>query len=78
MKIEIYGEEIKLSQFLKKTSLCRTGGLTKYFLKVHNVRINDKEAPGRNAKIKVGDVVWIDDQVYIIKKAPQDNISKSN
>ncbi|PZW01510.1 RNA-binding S4 domain-containing protein [Metamycoplasma auris] len=73
MKIEIYGEEIKLSQFLKKTSLCRTGGLTKYFLKVHKVRINDKDALGRNSKIRVGDVVWIDDQVYIIKKAADDS-----
>ncbi|MGX9357989.1 RNA-binding S4 domain-containing protein, partial [Mycoplasma sp. 773] len=27
MKIEIYGSEIKLGQFLKKINLCRTGGM---------------------------------------------------
>ncbi|PYF42654.1 RNA-binding S4 domain-containing protein [Metamycoplasma alkalescens] len=73
MKIEIYGKEIKLSQFLKKIGACRTGGLTKYFLDVHIVKINDRIPNGRNAKIHVGDIVWIDDQIYVIKQAIEQN-----
>ncbi|WP_045433504.1 RNA-binding S4 domain-containing protein [Metamycoplasma canadense] len=69
MKIEIIGDEIKLSQFLKKINLCRTGGMTKFFLNIHTVKINDRVANGRNAKIRVGDTVWVDDQIYIIKRA---------
>ncbi|ENY69767.1 RNA-binding S4 domain-containing protein [Mycoplasmopsis arginini] len=71
MKVEIYGKEIKLSQFLKKLNLCRTGGMAKYFLTIHTVKINDRIANGRNATIRVGDTVWVDDQIYLIKQAPE-------
>ncbi|WP_369085893.1 RNA-binding S4 domain-containing protein [Metamycoplasma spumans] len=66
MKVEITGEYIILSQFLKKLELCQTGGMAKFFVKIHNIRINDRIAEGRNAKIRVGDTVWIDDNIYII------------
>ncbi|WP_330463427.1 RNA-binding S4 domain-containing protein [Metamycoplasma gateae] len=69
MKVEIFGEEIKLSQFLKKVNVCRTGGMAKYFLNVHTVKINDRTPDGRNAKIRIGDTVWIDEQVYFITRA---------
>ncbi|WP_275092169.1 RNA-binding S4 domain-containing protein [Metamycoplasma hominis] len=32
MEIEITGEFIKLSQFLKKIDVCPTGGMAKYFV----------------------------------------------
>ncbi|AWX69619.1 RNA-binding S4 domain-containing protein [[Mycoplasma] anseris] len=66
MEIEIYGEFIKLSQFLKKIDLTSTGGMTKFFIKAHIIKINGKIAEGRNTKIKIGDTVWIDDNVYKI------------
>ncbi|MGX9339649.1 RNA-binding S4 domain-containing protein [Mycoplasma sp. 332] len=69
MKIEIYGSEIKLGQFLKKINLCRTGGMAKIFLSFHKVKINDRIPKGRNATIRVGDTVWIDDQIYLIREA---------
>ena len=66
MEIEIYGNEIKVSQFLKKMGLTDTGGKTKFFIKSHKIVINGEPIQGRNTKIKVGDVVWIDDNVYKI------------
>ncbi|AZZ65379.1 RNA-binding S4 domain-containing protein [Metamycoplasma phocicerebrale] len=71
MKVEITGEEIKLGQFLKKVGICRTGGMVKFFLNVHKVKINDRVPEGRNAKIRVGDTVWVDDELFIIKAAQQ-------
>ncbi|MBN0970570.1 RNA-binding S4 domain-containing protein [Mycoplasma phocoeninasale] len=66
MQIEIEQEFIKLSQFLKMADLCPTGGMAKYFIKVHKILINDRQPDGRNAKIRVGDTVWVDDNVYQI------------
>ncbi|MBN4089330.1 RNA-binding S4 domain-containing protein [Mycoplasma enhydrae] len=71
MKVEIKGNEIKLAQFLKKAGICRTGGMAKFFLSVHKIKINDRVPEGRNAKIRVGDTVWIDDELYIIKAAEE-------
>ena len=66
MEIEIYGDYIKVSQFLKKVGIIDTGGKTKFFIKTNKILINNKESEGRNSKIKVGDIVWIDDNVYKI------------
>lgn len=68
MEIEITGEFIKLSQFLKKIDVCPTGGMAKYFVQVHRILINGNLANGRNAKIYPSDTVWIDDNVYLIKE----------
>ncbi|QZE12104.1 RNA-binding S4 domain-containing protein [Mycoplasma sp. Ms02] len=64
MRVEITGEYIKLSQFLKKISETSTGGQSKSFLKVNKVTINGKVAEGRSSKIRPGDVIWINDQLY--------------
>lgn len=45
--------------------------MAKYFLTIHTVKINDRIANGRNATIRVGDTVWVDDQIYLIKQAPE-------
>ncbi|AZG68641.1 RNA-binding S4 domain-containing protein [Mycoplasma struthionis] len=71
MKVEIIQEFIKLSQFLKIIDACPTGGLSKYFLDIHEVKINDRKAGGRNAKIRVGDTVWVDDDVYFVVQKQQ-------
>ena len=48
MEIEIYGDYIKVSQFLKKVGIIDTGGKTKFFIKTHKILINNKEIEGRN------------------------------
>ncbi|WP_412031554.1 RNA-binding S4 domain-containing protein [Metamycoplasma buccale] len=66
MEIEIYGEFIKLSQLLKKLAYAPTGGKTKFFINTHKITINGNVPEGRNSKIRVGDTIWIDDNVYKI------------
>ena len=52
MEIEITGPFIKVSQLLKKLGKAPL--------------INGEEAIGRNSKIKIGDTIWIDDNIYKI------------
>lgn len=66
MEIEITGPFIKVSQLLKKLGKAPTGGTAKFFLKIHKVLINGEEAIGRNSKIKIGDTIWIDYNIYKI------------
>ncbi|KDE45581.1 RNA-binding S4 domain-containing protein [Metamycoplasma hyosynoviae] len=66
MEIEIYGDSIKVSQFLKKIGITDTGGKAKFFLKAHKITVNGEQVSGRNAKIRPGDTVWIDDSLYKI------------
>ncbi|TPE56710.1 RNA-binding S4 domain-containing protein [[Mycoplasma] falconis] len=65
MNVYIKGE-IKLSQFLKIVDLCPTGGMAKFFVKIHKITINGREPEGRNAKVRIGDTVWVDDALYTI------------
>ncbi len=57
MKVEITGEFIKLSQFLKIQNFTQTGGAAKEFIQKNKITINEKEAEGRGSKIKPGDTV---------------------
>ncbi|WGI36661.1 RNA-binding S4 domain-containing protein [Mesomycoplasma lagogenitalium] len=66
MKVEIVGEFIKLSQFLKKIKIIDSGGEAKNFLLRHEVTINGQKSESRGSKIKIGDVVWVDKEVYYI------------
>ncbi len=66
MKIEIMGEFIKLGQLLKKTNRILSGGAAKQYIETHEIKINGKKPEGRGSKIKPGDTVWIDDQVFLI------------
>ncbi len=68
MKVEITGEFIKLSQFLKIQNFIQTGGAAKEFIQKNKITINEKEAEGRGSKIKPGDTVWVEDQVFLIIK----------
>ncbi|SJZ56649.1 RNA-binding S4 domain-containing protein [Mycoplasmopsis verecunda] len=66
MTIKIKGGSIKLSQFLKKIDEIDTGGQAKEFIKVNKITINGQEPKGRTSKIKVGDIVWINNSIYTI------------
>ncbi|AWX42621.1 s4-like RNA-binding protein [Metamycoplasma cloacale] len=66
MEVKIFGEYITVTQFLKKLDLIPTGGKSKFFVMKHKITINNREIDTRNSKIKIGDTVSIDDQIYKI------------
>lgn len=66
MDIQIEGEFIKVSQLLKKLNLIDSGGQAKTFLLKNKVTINNIATQARGAKVRVGDVIWINDNVYNI------------
>ncbi|VEU59661.1 RNA-binding S4 domain-containing protein [Mesomycoplasma neurolyticum] len=67
MDIKIYGEFIKLGQFLKKIKIIDSGAEAKEFILNHKITINNKKPEGRNSKIYVGSIVWIDDEIFKIE-----------
>ncbi|MGZ9413561.1 RNA-binding S4 domain-containing protein [Mycoplasma sp. 480] len=69
MKVEITGEFIKLSQLLKKMNFIDSGGAAKEFLATNQVKINDNSEVTRGSKIKVGDIVWVNDELFHIVSA---------
>ena len=66
MKVKIKGKFIKLGQLIKKLNIIDTGGQAKYFVKSHEIRINNEEDVKRNTKVWLNSTVWIDDQVFYI------------
>ena len=66
MKGKIRGKFIKLGQLIKKLNIIDTGGQAKYFIKSHEIRINNEEDVKRNTKVWLNSTVWIDDQVFYI------------
>ena len=66
MKVKIRGKFIKLGQLIKKLNIIDTGGQAKYFIKSHEIRINNEEDVKRNTKDWLNSTVWIDDQVFYI------------
>ncbi|MHA3839058.1 RNA-binding S4 domain-containing protein [Mycoplasma sp. HF14] len=73
MTIKIKGDSIKLSQFLKKIDEIDTGGQAKVFILNNDIKINGEAPKGRSSKIKVGDIVWINDSLYTIASANENN-----
>ncbi|MHA3786229.1 RNA-binding S4 domain-containing protein [Mycoplasma sp. Z244C] len=73
MTIKIKGGSIKLSQFLKKIDEIDTGGQAKIFILNNDIKINGEAPKGRSSKIKVGDIVWINDSLYTIASADENN-----
>ena len=68
MKVKIRGKFIKLGQLIKKLNIIDTGGQAKYFIKSHEIRINNEEDVKRNTKVWLNSTVCIDDQVlYIVE-----------
>lgn len=67
-EIYIEGDSIKIGQLIKKLGHISTGGAIKYFLENNKVLINNKKVLGRSTKVFINDVVWINDDVYVVKK----------
>ncbi len=72
MKVEIIGEFIKLGQLIKKLNLIDTGGQVKDFIENNEIKINNEKPKGRSTKVFVGSTVWIDEEVYKIASAEEE------
>ncbi|TKA58911.1 hypothetical protein MBOVa_7250 [Mycoplasmopsis bovis 8790] len=72
MKPEIYikNDFITIGQLLKKIGLIQTGGGAKFYLENNKVLINNKKPEGRNTKVKNGDLLIINSNIFIVKKEP--------
>ncbi|MFZ8227480.1 RNA-binding S4 domain-containing protein [Mycoplasmopsis bovis] len=70
MKPEIYIKDdfITIDQLLKKIGLIQTGGGAKFYLESNKVLINNKKPEGRNTKVKNGDLLIINSNIFIVKK----------
>ncbi|WP_423424199.1 RNA-binding S4 domain-containing protein [Mycoplasmopsis bovis] len=70
MKPEIYIKDdfITIGQLLKKIGLIQTGGGAKFYLESNKVLINNKKPEGRNTKVKNGDLLIINPNIFIVKK----------
>lgn len=66
MKVKIKGKFIKLGQLIKKLNIVDTGGQVKYFIKSHEIRIDNEVGFKRSSKVWANSTVWIDDQVFYI------------
>ena len=67
-KIYINSDYITLAQFLKFADVIRSGGEAKLFLKENKVYVNEELDTRRGKKLREGDVVKVDDQVFEILK----------
>lgn len=70
MKPEIYikDDSITIGQLLKKIGLIQTGGGAKFYLESNKVLINNKKPERRNTKVKNGDLLIINSNIFIVKK----------
>ncbi|QQH84392.1 RNA-binding S4 domain-containing protein [Mycoplasmopsis bovis] len=70
MKPEIYikDDSITIGQLLKKIGLIQTSGGAKFYLESNKVLINNKKPEGRNTKVKNGDLLIINSNIFIVKK----------
>lgn len=68
-EIEIYGDYIQLDQFLKKENIISSGGETGDFIKNHEIFLNGSIIQKKRKKIRLGDELSIDGEVYRIIEA---------
>ena len=66
---EIYGEYIQLDQFLKKENIISSGGETGDFIKNHEIFLNGIIIQEKRKKIRLGDELSLDGEVYKIIEA---------
>ena len=64
--IFIKGDYVTLGQILKFLDLVQTGGEEKIFLAENNVTFNGAKEERRGKKIRVGDVITINEKKYQI------------
>ena len=68
-EIEIYGDYIQLDQFLKKENIISSGGETGAFIKNHEIFLNGSIIQEKRKKIRLGDEISLDGEVYRIIEA---------
>lgn len=68
-EIEIYGDYIQLDQFLKKENIISSGGETGDFIKNHEIFLNGIIIQEKRKKIRLGDELFLDGEVYKIIEA---------
>lgn len=68
-EIEIYGNYIQLDQFLKKENIISSGGETGDFIKNHEIFLNGIIIQEKRKKIRLGDELSLDGEVYKIIEA---------
>lgn len=68
-EIEIYGDYIQLDQFLKKENIISSGGETGDFIKNHEIFLNGIIIQEKRKKIRLGDKLSLDGEVYKIIEA---------
>lgn len=68
-EIEIYGDYIQLDQFLKKENIISSGGETGDFIKNHEIFLNGIIIQEKRKKIRLGDEISLDVEVYKIIEA---------
>lgn len=68
-EIEIYGDYIQLDQFLKKENIISSGGETGDFIKNHEIFLNGIIIQEKRKKIRLGDNLSLDGEVYKIIEA---------
>lgn len=68
-EIEIYGDYIQLDQFLKKENIISSGGETGDFIKNHEIFLNEIIIQEKRKKIRLGDELSLDGEVYKIIEA---------
>lgn len=68
-EIEIYGDYIQLDQFLKKENIISSGSETGDFIKNHEIFLNGIIIQEKRKKIRLGDELSLDGEVYKIIEA---------
>ena len=68
-EIEIQGDYIQLDQFLKKENIISSGGETGDFIKNHEIFLNGIIIQEKRKKIRLGDELSLDGEVYKIIEA---------
>lgn len=68
-EIEIYGDYIQIDQFLKKENIISSGGETGDFIKNHEIFLNGIIIQEKRKKIRLGDELSLDGEVYKIIEA---------
>ncbi|VEU75622.1 s4-like RNA-binding protein [Mycoplasmopsis maculosa] len=67
-EIIITKDFIEIGKLIKKIGLITTGGAIKVFLKNNIVKINNVTPQGRSTKVYPDDIIWINDDVYVVKR----------
>ena len=68
-EIEIYGDYIQLDQFLKKDNIISSGDETGDFINNHEIFLNGIIIQEKRKKIRLGDELSLDGEVYKIIEA---------